>query len=230
MSATLEQPQTPTDGKTTSPAPTGFSNTPSVPEGQTGAKQPEAAPPVTKAPEKAAETPKQETAAKPLRGMLDAKPGEKATSERSAPDKYEWKIEGEKEFVGTLTGKFEPAARAAGLSNEQAHEVYNALAEGMRENTQRMFGKWASALEADKDIGGAKLEESLGLAKSIVDKYGDDELRGLMKDAGLQYNPAVVRLLWRIARDVGGDRLVKAPDAPPPRDRAQSMYPNSKMN
>jgi hypothetical protein len=208
MSAVAE-PQTPTDGQPAAPI---------APE----VKAPVAPATETKAPEQS--QPEAKTEAPKLQGIL-SEPEKKAEAAK-APEKYEWKIQGEPEFVAAITGKFEPVAREAGLSNEQAHKVYDALTEGVRDNTQRMFQKWASALEADKDIGGDKLKENLGLAKTVVDKYGDSELRGLLTDAGLQYNPAVVRLLVRVAKDVSGDRLVQTSrPLPGPRSDAELFYP-----
>lgn len=154
------------------------------------------------------------TPEKPLPGLSVEKPKDKEAARAGAPEKYEWKIEGDPTSVARITGKFEPVARKLGLSSDEAHGVYDTFAGIMRETTKDLFKQWATTLQQDKEIGGEKLEESLGLANSMVAQYGDDELRGLLDQAGLRHNPAVVRLLVKMAKDVGGDRLPRVADRP----------------
>lgn len=213
MTATAT-PQTPTEG-TTAPAPAA----------------PAAPAPVAKAPAaSAADAPPQEkqTATPPELKGLSTDPPKPASARPGSPEKFDWKIEGDPSFVSTITGKFEPVARGLGLSNEEAHGVYGAFADVMRENVKQLHTKWAGDLQKDKDIGGEKLEESLGLAKSIVDKYGDDEFRGLLNQGGLRYNPALIKMLVKMAKDVGGDRLPRVSDRPAGRDSLDDMYPTMK--
>ena len=203
-----DTPQTPTDGADDTP--------------ETPVKTPAAPAAEAKTPEsKQTATPEAE---KPLPGLTVEKPPAKE-ARPGAPEKYDWKIEGDPKFVSRITGKLEPVARKLGLSNDEVHGVYDAFAGLMRDNSKELFKTWATALEQDKEIGGDKLEENLGLANSVVAEYGDDELRGLLDQAGLRHNPAVVRLLVKVAKDVGGDRMPRVPDRSVGRGKSDNWYP-----
>ncbi len=167
------------------------------------------------------------TPEKPLPGLsVEAPKKTDATARPGAPEKYDWKIEGDPQFVSSLTGKLDPMARKLGLSNDEVHGVYDTFAGVLKDATQATFKQWAQALQNDKEIGGDKLEESLGLANSVVAQYGDDELRGLLTTAGLRHNPALVKMLVKMAKDVGGDRLPRVADHPASRSKPSAWdYP-----
>lgn len=208
-----DTPQTPTDGENDTPdTPV---KAPAAPAAE--AKTETKTDPVTPAKEK------------PLPGLSVEAPPKKAPESRAgAPEKYEWKIDGDPKYVSRVTGKLEPVARKLGLSNEEVHGVYDTFAGVMRENSSEMFKDWAARLASDKEIGGDKLEENLGLANSIVAQYGDDELRGLLDKAGLRHNPAIVRLLVNMAKDVGGDRVPRVSDRSVGRSSEADWYPTMK--
>lgn len=206
-----DTPQKPTEGEDDTPEPV---KTPAAPAAE------------VKPPESKQTAPESD---KPLRGLSVDKPPDKTKEARpGAPEKYDWKIEGDPQYVSRVTSKLEPVARKLGLSNDEVHGVYDTFAGVMRENSKEMFKQWATALEQDKEIGGDKLEENLGLANSMVAQYGDDELRGLLDQAGLRHNPAVVRLLVKVAKDVGGDRMPRVPDRPAGRSKSDDWYPTMK--
>lgn len=224
-----DTPQTPTDGEANT-------QTPATEVKAQAAPAAEATTPPTDKVEgaKAPEQAKKEAAPeKKLPGLSVEKPAEAETKTETrpgAPEKYEWKIEGEKPYVESITSKFEPVARKLGLSNDEAHGVYDTFAAVMRDNSKALFERWATELEQDKEIGGAKLEENLGLANTIVQQYGDDEFRGLLDKAGLRHNPAIVRMLVRMAKDVGGDRLPRVPDRSVGRAKAAGAWDYPTMN
>ncbi len=208
----LDTPQTPTDG--TKPA-----STPAAPTTPVSASTPA---PAGDKPQEKQTAPQTE---KPLPGLsVDAPKVDEKAPRPGSPEKFDWKIEGDPAFVSTITGKFEPVARKLGLTNDEAHGVYGAFADVMRSNVEKMHKTWVDALQQDKEIGGDKLEESLGLANSIVQKYGSDEFRDLLK-GGLRHNPALVKMLVKMAKDVGGDRLPRVSEQPPGRGKGSNWYP-----
>lgn len=207
----MEAPQTPTDGTATA------TNAPEVK--------------ATAAPAATATAPEQkqpETTEKPLPGLSTEKPKDKsATARAGAPEKYEWKIEGDPKFVSAVTKKLEPLARSLGMSSDEIHGVYDTFAGLMKDQTKSMAQEWAAALEADKEIGGDKLEESLALADAFVSSYGDDEMRGLLAGP-MRSNPAFIRMLVKAQRDVSGDRMPRVPDQKVGSGSGDAWYPTMK--
>jgi hypothetical protein len=200
----MDAPQNPTDGTATQTAPE--VKAPVAPAAET--KAPAAPAAEVKAPEqKQPETPE-----KPLPGLSVEKPKPKAEPRPGAPEKYDWKIDGDPQRVEALTKTLEPMARKLGLSNDEIHGVYDTFKGIAEKGKNDVIKQWATALETDKEFGGDKLEETLALAQSVVDQYGDDDFRGLIEQSGLRHNPAVLKLLARVAKDVGGDRLPRVPD------------------
>lgn len=211
----MDAPQTPTDGNANAAIAPDVKAT-AVPAAE------------VKAPEQKQSETKPESE-KALPGLSVEKPKEKAATRAGAPEKYDWKIEGDPKLVSSVTAKLEPMARSLGMSNDEVHGVYDTFAGLMRDNSKEMFKQWATALEQDKEFGGDKLEETLGLANSIVEQYGDDEFRGLLDKGGLRHNPAVVKLLARVAKDVGGDRMPRVPDQKVESGKRDTWYPTMKQ-
>lgn len=89
---------------------------------------------------------------------------------------------------------------------------------------------WAEATRTDQELGGDKLQENLGLAKSTLDKFGTPELRTLLNDSRLGNNPEVIRLLVNVGRAVSDDNRITSgkPPAPSGKSHSERLYPSSK--
>lgn len=59
--------------------------------------------------------------------------------------------------------------------------------------------KWAEEARADPDIGGARFDATLTRARSVLDRFGDRELRDALARSGLGNHKGVIRALARIA-------------------------------
>ena len=87
---------------------------------------------------------------------------------------------------------------------------------------------WTTAAKADAEIGGDKLPESLGYAKSALDKFGSPELRSLLNESRLGNNPEMIRLLAKIGRATSDDSRIttgKPPAASGTRSAANVLFP-----
>jgi hypothetical protein len=208
----MDAPQTPTDGTATQTAPE--VKTTAAPAAE------------VKAPEQT--QPEQTPPEKPLPGLSTEKPKPKAEARPGAPEKYDWKIQGDPSRVQAITKSLEPMARKLGMSNDEIHGVFDTFTSIAEQGKKDVLKQWATTLESDKEFGGDKLEETLALANSVVEQYGDDEFRGLLDQAGLRHNPAVVKLLARVAKDVGGDRMPKVPDHKVKSGTDDAWYPTMK--
>lgn len=126
-----------------------------------------------------------------------------------SPDKYELKApEGANpEFVG----KFKQLAHKAGILPKQAAELlewYQGETKASVEavETQRKADV-EKASEALKREWGANFDKELAVTESALNEWGDDELKGLLKETGLNNHPAVIRLLNKFGKTLGEDKI-----------------------
>jgi hypothetical protein len=68
---------------------------------------------------------------------------------------------------------------------------------------------WADEVKTDKDIGGDKLAENLGVAKKALD-LGPPELKALLNESGLGNHPAVVKWAIAVGKALSEDKFVPA--------------------
>lgn len=81
---------------------------------------------------------------------------------------------------------------------------------------------------ADKEIGGTPeaLTASVVEAKRVLDQYATSEFAAFAEESGIGSHPEFIRLLKRVAKATGEDRLVQGePPSPQPKSRAGRLYP-----
>jgi hypothetical protein len=86
--------------------------------------------------------------------------------------------------------------------------------------------KWVSAIKADPDIGGDRLQASLASASRAIDRLGVPGLREALNLTGAGNHPAVVKAFVRLGQMVSEDRFLPGKDAAPaaPRSPAEVIY------
>lgn len=67
--------------------------------------------------------------------------------------------------------------------------------------------EWFENFKKDPDLGGAKLDETVGLLRDAVENYGGTaeqvkEFRQLMKDTGVGNHPALTRILYNMQQKI----------------------------
>ena len=67
---------------------------------------------------------------------------------------------------------------------------------------------WLESSKSDKEFGGEKLEQNLGVAKGALDKFGSPELNQLLVSTGLGNHPEVIRLMYRVGAAISQDTFV----------------------
>lgn len=92
----------------------------------------------------------------------------------------------------------------------------------------KLVESWAESVKADKEIGGDKLDENLGIARKAIDTFGTPELKELLNSTGMGNHPEVVKLAYRIGKAISEDTFVRgAPKAPSTEsDLAKSLFPS----
>ena len=85
--------------------------------------------------------------------------------------------------------------------------------------------QWADEAKADQDVGGARLEQNLAVAKKALDRFGSPELVQLLNTTGLGNNLHVIRAFLNAGQAISEDRFVKGSAPSAPRDPARVMFP-----
>ena len=158
----------------------------------------------------------------------DGKPDDKPAG---APDNYEFKAPDGVTLDDAVVGAFAEVAKDLNLPQEQAQKVIDKIAPVLAtQATERLKAartEWVETAKADKEFGGDKLEENLGVAKKALEAFATPELRTLLEDSGLGDHPDVIRLFFRVGKAISEDGVVSGkPGTSAPLSIAQRMYPN----
>lgn len=168
-----------------------------------------------------------------------AEGGEQAEGEtgeaKGAPEKYEFKQQEGAEIAPVVLESFESVAKELNLSQDSAQKILDTVAPIMAQQQAEAFKaqneQWIEATKADKEFGGAKLDQNLAIAKKALDAFGTPELRSLLDRSGLGNNPEVIRAFYRAGMAISEDRIFTgAGGGVPGNADARSLYANSNMN
>jgi len=153
----------------------------------------------------------------------------------AVPEAYEFKLpEGVALDQATLDAAT-PVFKDLGLSQEQAQKLvdFQASREAARAQEQvkawnDMVSAWEGEVKADKEIGGAKLEENVASAKIALDTFGTPALRDALNKFGWGSHPEMVKFMVKVgsAMKEGGSITGAQSQAARP-DPATSLFPKS---
>lgn len=189
-------------------------------------------------------------------GQAGKKPDAKPTA---APEKYELKLPEGTIVDDELMGEFTALGKELGYSNDQAQKladlhlktVSKALALAEHNRTEALAERrkgWTDAIAGHKELGGAKLDASLAVARSVFGQEDDkgNELmpglakipgvnnkavRAMLRETGAGDHPAMFAIMHWLGSQLGEDgALVRAASQPPAnagKTTAERMYPNN---
>lgn len=112
------------------------------------------------------------------------------------------------------------------LNNEEtALKDYSAAQKAQYDSTVEA---WATASKADPRFGGEKLAGNLEAGRRVVNKYGSEKFRALVKETGYENHPEFLDFILNIAKASKEDNFFQAPQPPrgTPKTRAEALYPN----
>jgi hypothetical protein len=179
-----------------------------------------------------ATTPAQQAAPAQPVATPEAKPdpATEAAKEPAAPEKYVFKAPEGKEYSPEALTAFEQAARDSNMPQDAAQKFLDKLAPAMEERAKNALDttltKWEEAARTDKEIGGDKFDENLGLAKKALETFGSPELTEMLRTSGLGSNPEIIRAFYKIGKAISEDAFVSGRAGAKPVTVAQRMYPN----
>lgn len=126
-----------------------------------------------------------------------------------------------------------------GLNQSGAQELMNIFAENATSLVQateaaateawnELRTEWTKAIEADPDVGGAKLPETRAAVSKLFDAYGTPGLRDALKLTGADNNPDVFKFFAKVAKSLNEGKPIPATPSgrPQPKTAAEVMYPD----
>lgn len=149
----------------------------------------------------------------------------------AAPETYEFKAPEGQEFDSQVIGAFSDVAKELNLSQDAAQKLLDKMAPTLQarqaEQISALKTSWAESATADKEYGGDRLGENLGIAKAALDKFGTPELRTLLNESGMGNHPEVIRFMYRAGKAISEDGVVTGGSAiPAVNDPAKRLFPN----
>jgi hypothetical protein len=167
-----------------------------------------------------------------------AAPPEPSTKEapkpaEGAPEKYEFKAPEGKSYDANLLAAFEAGARDSNLTQDAAQKLLDSMAPKIQERqTEELVAirkGWYEASQADKEFGGANLEQNLGIAATALKEFGSPELSRLLVSTGFSNHPEVIRAFVKIGQKLSSDKFVAgSPQSHPTVDATKILYDNTK--
>ena len=153
------------------------------------------------------------------------------------PEKYELKKPKDSPLSDARIEKIAAFARKQGFSNEKAQELVEEqnqlLSEDRSERSNdytKLADSWQTQAKSDKEIGGKNYDESVAMAKRVVEMFADDEFKRILTDktARLGDNPYLIKIFSRIGRKyLSESKFVEGTQSTDKqRSMAERLYPN----
>lgn len=159
---------------------------------------------------------------------------DKGQQREGAPEKYEFKAPEGKEFDSTIIGAYSEVAKELNLPQDAAQKVLDKVAPVIQarqvEQITAAQTAWEKEARSDKEFGGDKLDENLGVAKQALETFGSPELKELLRTSGLGNHPEIIRVLYRVGKATSGDRMVSGQGGATAQHDARRLYAASNMN
>ncbi len=160
-------------------------------------------------------------AAEEAKAAEDAKAAEAKVAEEEAAaaknKEYALKLEEGSSLSASDIDRISTLAKEKGLSEEDAKELVTGQEAAVRtykdaqmQEVEDVRTGWSEASKSDKEFGGEKFDENMGVAKTAIDKFGSPEFKQALEDTGFGNHPEVVRVFYRIGEAMANDKLVTA--------------------
>jgi len=112
---------------------------------------------------------------------------------------------------------FVPVAKELNLTQEQAQKLVDLqaaqVARAAADQSKAwadMNDKWVSDAKADKEIGGEKFDENVGVGRKAIEALGTPELRDALAATGAGNHPEFIRFCVRVGKAISEDKIVAA--------------------
>lgn len=153
-----------------------------------------------------------------------------------APEKYEdFKVPEGVKLDPEITTDSQTLAKELNLTQEKAQKVADLLvkanskqAAAQADVLKSVHSGWVEQSKADKEFGGDNLEQNLGVAQKALATFGSPQLKALLLGSGLGDHPDMVRMFYRIGKQMSEDKFVAAGAATTAQTTEERFYPTMK--
>lgn len=165
-----------------------------------------------------------------------ANPGGDANTDepQGAPESYEFTAAEGVVFDSGVIDSFSEVAKELNLTQDQAQQVLDKMAPVLQERQVAQLtaarGEWLKSIQNDKEYGGDKLNENLGIAKKALGQFASEEFKTLLGQSGLGDHPEVLRLFYRVGLSMSEDGVVTGKVGNSTEQGAKRIYSASQMN
>ncbi len=159
----------------------------------------------------------------------DQKTTEPKADEPVVPESYDLKMPDGIELDTVAAEEFTAVAKELKLDQAQAQKLADIAAKQAQrqiEGHAKLVESWTELVKTDKEIGGDKLEENLGVARKAIDTFGSPELKALLNSSGLGNHPEVVKFAHKVGKAISEDGFVPGSPKGPETDLAKKLFPN----
>lgn len=157
-------------------------------------------------------------------GAQDTKP-----TEPVVPESYELQMPEGIELDKASAEEFTAIAKELKLDQATAQKLADVAAKQAQRQVEahtKLVESWVEQVKSDKDIGGDKLEENLGIARKALETFGTPELRDVLNASGLGNHPEVIRAFLKAGKAISEDRFVQGSPKGADSDPAKKLFPN----
>ena len=155
--------------------------------------------------------------------------GTQGNQSPTVPESYEFAMPEGVQLDKTAADEFTTIAKELKLDQATAQKVADVgakMAQRQAEAHTKLVESWTEAVKSDKELGGDKLAENLGVARKALDAFGTPELRDVLNATGFGNHPEVIKAFYKIGKAISEDRFVTGGAKGPETDMAKRMFPS----
>ncbi len=155
----------------------------------------------------------------------DVKPPEKPAEPAKSvvPESYTFAAPEGVEFDVKQLDAFVPVFKEIGLTQEAAQKLASAYATQLSSQREAAVTQWTEEARNDKELGGAKFDENLAIAKSAIARFSTPEFVSYLEKTGLGSHPAMLKVFHKIGKAISED-APPSPGTPPAQRTAKDIY------
>lgn len=169
------------------------------------------------------------TASTPPAAAADTKTDDTKATAPEVPESYDLQMPDGIELDKASADEFTTIAKELKLDQATAQKLADVAAKQAQRQVEahtKLVESWVESVKADKEIGGDKLEENLGIARKALDTFGTPELRDVLNASGLGNHPEVIKAFVKAGKAIGEDKFVAGAPKGSNTDPAHKLFPN----
>jgi hypothetical protein len=149
------------------------------------------------------------------------------------PEVYELKMPEGMDLDKDAASEFSTLAKELKLDQATAQkfaDIGAAMATRQAEAHAAQVQSWVDSVKSDKEIGGDKLAENLGIARKAFEQFGNQSARDIITNSGLGNHPDLIKMFIGIGKAMSDDGFVRGAAPGTSESVADKMYPSMKKS